>query len=543
MDQHLAQAQALVKEALSQANSKLAVYQPVEIVAYTLLSLLVISIVNKVISALQEYGLKGAVMILGLEIIKLLPGGKGQIEKENAKMKEKMSASVMKENEGPRHTDIPEKGMSEDELLKLLSSWKAAEDKHWKCGLVSGAVYHGGDKVKEILNKAYNMFSIANPLHPELFPYVRKMEAEVVRMSVSLFHGDSECCGTMTSGGTESILMAMKAYRDWGKSRGITRPQIVAAISAHAAFNKAAHYFNIELVSVPVDPKTYRIDVRAMEKAITKNTVVIVGSAYPFPQGCMDPITDLAALARKYKLNLHVDACLGGYLLPYLPELGYKVPDWDFKIPEVTSISADPHKYGFASKGCSVVLYRNSELRQHQYFVATDWTGGIYASPSVAGSRAGGVIASCWAAMIYMGKEGYRNTIKEIMGASKKIQEGISSIPELRVCGNPEGSVVAFETVDASFDIYKVVEAMTKRGWHLNNLQFPRSAHLCVTYLHVPTADKFNQDLKESVEEVKANPKAFKDGTAAIYGMAESIPDRSMVATMAKQFIDALYTV
>jgi sphinganine-1-phosphate aldolase len=261
---------------------------------------------------------------------------------------------------------------------------------------VLGGIYHGGSELLSLCTSVYGMFALSNPLHPEVFPFIRKMEAEVVRMTVNLFNGDENCCGTMTAGGTESILMAMKAYRDWGYSKVISMRDNIAASTAHAAFDKAAHYFQMKLVHIPVDQQTFRIDINAVKKAINKNTVVIVGSAPHFPQGIIDNIPALSEIAVKHRINLHVDSCLGGFLLPFIRRLGYKTYDFDFSVAGVTSISADSHKYGYAPKGSSVVMYRNKELRHCQYFVAADWTGGIYASPSMPGSRPGGLIAATW---------------------------------------------------------------------------------------------------------------------------------------------------
>lgn len=339
-------------------------------------------------------------------------------------------------------TTIPAQGESEQALLERLQRWQSCESAHWKEGQVSGAVYHGGDDLVRFLVQVYGMFSLSNPLHSEVFPFVRKMECEVserrqlvaermisgvcviclaapshpltrvspalpcsylwlhqvVRMTVSLFNGDAEACGTMTSGGTESILMAMKSYRDEARSRGIEEAEIIAGESAHAAFDKAAHYFGMKLVHVPVDPVTMRVDVAAVKAAITRNTVVIIGSAPGFPHGVVDPIEELAALAQARNVGMHVDACLGGYLLPFAARLGYDIPAFDFRVPGVTSISADTHKYGYAPKGASVVMYRDGHVRE-KHGTCHDRealaTGGQMSRPAVAsGSRSCVVLIS-----------------------------------------------------------------------------------------------------------------------------------------------------
>lgn len=452
---------------------------------------------------------------------------------------------------------IPTEGKSEKDLLAVLDRWQSCERAHWENGQVSGGIYHGGDDLNAFLVRVYGMFSLSNPLHTEVFPFVRKMEAEVVRMTVSLFRGGDECCGTMTSGGTESILMAVKSYRDEALSRGIDEPEIICGVSAHAAFDKACHYFRMKLVHVPVDPVTMRVDVAAVRRAITRNTILIVGSAPGFPHGVVDPITELGQIASERGIGLHVDSCLGGYLLPFAVKLGYDIPPFDFTVPGVTSISADTHKYGYAPKGASVVMYSTTRLRSFQYFVAPEWTGGIYASPSMPGSRPGGLIAATWAALVRMGENGYLECAREIMSTAKAIEAGIRTIPGLRVLGTPHMSVISFASDPSTLvrgevvNIYKVGESLTspktaadgkkRSGWNLNTLQKPSSIHLCCTYMHRGRADQFLADLRAAVDEVVDHPEMFKNGSAAIYGMAETMPDGAVVDDLARGFIDTLY--
>jgi sphinganine-1-phosphate aldolase len=361
----------------------------------------------------------------------------------------------------------------------------SAREQIWRKGMVSGTVYHGGDDVLDVITEAFRAFAVSNPLHPDVFPEVRKMEAEVVQMCCAIFNGSAETCGTMTSGGTESIVMAIKTYRDWSKAeRGIEYPELVKPTSAHAAFDKACHYFGIKLVEVPVDPVTFKVDVAAVRRATNRNTIAIVASALTYPQGVTDDIPALAKIALEYKCGLHVDNCLGSLMLPFLPDAGYKVEPFDFKIKGVTSMSADTHKYGFAPKGSSVIMYSSSHLRHYQYYVAADWTGGIYATPSIAGSRPGAIIAGTWAAMMYMGKEGYVNAAKEVMKMSSAILEGVRSIPQLKVLGEPAMSVICFAAAKPSLNIFNVGDAMTNRGWSLSVMQNPSAIHICVTYIH-----------------------------------------------------------
>jgi len=398
------------------------------------------------------------------------------------------------------------------------------------------------------LSTVYSYFALSNPLHADIFPYVRKMEAEVVRMSCTMFNGGPETCGAMTSGGMESILMAIKTYRDWARERGISRPNIIAPDTAHAAFDKGAHYFDIDLIKVPVDPVTYAVDLKAVKKAINKHTIALVGSAPQFPHGIVDPIPQLSELAIKHNIGLHVDCCLGGFLLPFVEKLGYPVTTFDFRNKGVTTISADTHKYGYSPKGSSVILFSTAALRRHMFFVAEKWPGGIYATPSSAGSRPGAIIASTWAALMAMGEDGYLECAKAIMFATKKIEQGISRIEGIKVMGNPEMSVVAFCTdpdsvVGRSLNIYMVAEALTQRHWKLNTLQRPGAIHICCTYMHRDVADQFLGDIEASVKLVHEHPEQFKSGSAAIYGLAEVIDDPEMVDDFARGYLDALYGV
>mmetsp|Transcript_31974 Transcript_31974/g.49938 ORF Transcript_31974/g.49938 Transcript_31974/m.49938 type:complete len:455 (-) Transcript_31974:193-1557(-) len=452
---------------------------------------------------------------------------------------------ILRDVKGERYRELPERGMDKASLAKYMQEAASKETK-WQKATISGTVYHSGQEIREVICDAFKTFIYANPLHPDCFPAVRKMEAEVVQMCVDIFKGGKNACGTMTSGGTESIIMAIKAYRDWAREvKGIMDPEIIKPTTAHAAFDKGCHYLGVRLVEVPVDPVTCRVKVSAVAKALNRNTIMVVGSAISYPHGVMDDILSLAELTKKHGCGLHVDNCLGSLLLPFLPSAGYKLPPFDFSVEGVTSLSCDTHKYGFAPKGSSVILYANQELRHHQYFVAPDWPGGIYATPSMGGSRPGALIACSWAAMMHLGKEGYRKTAAEIMKASKTIENGILDIDGLKLLGKPDMSVVCFQSSDPKLNIFNVGDAMSSRGWSLSVLQFPAAIHICVTHVHTKdeAATRFLADLKASVNHVRtAKEGEFKDGMGAIYGMAESIPDRSMVNALCSDYIDALYT-
>ncbi len=434
---------------------------------------------------------------------------------------------------------LPKNGRGREELLKEMRALRGS-DYRWDQGRTWSLVYHAGDEHTEFLKKAYGLYFSENALNPGAFPSLRKFEAEVVSMVCDLFHGGASAAGTMTSGGTESILMAVKTYRDRARALrpGIEAPEMILPVSAHPAFEKAAHYFDVKPVHVPLGPD-FRVDVAAVRKAVTPDTILIVGSAPAYPQGVMDPIEELATLAREADLGMHVDACVGGYLLPFLVKLGHPIPPFDFAVPGVTSISADLHKYGFAAKGASTILYRDADLRRYQFFVYADWPGGIFGSPSLCGTRPGGSIAAAWATLNAFGEDGYLKMAEGIMKTTRELQDGIAAIPGLYVHGKPHMSVFSFGS-DA-FDIFAAADAMQARGWHIDRQQNPSSIHLMVTPAHAGIAPRFLADLRECAEHARANPAASQQGTAATYGLLAKIPDRSKVKDFILQYMDDLY--
>ncbi|KAM9618849.1 sphingosine-1-phosphate lyase 1 isoform 6-T7 [Trichechus inunguis] len=386
---------------------------------------------------------------------------------------------------------LPSQGLSSSAVLEKLKEYSSM-DVCWQEGRASGAVYNGEEKLTELLVKAYGDFAWSNPLHPDIFPGLRKIEAEIVRMACSLFNGGPDSCGSVTSGGTESILMACKAYRDLAFEKGIKTPEIVAPQSAHAAFDKAANYFGMKIVRVPLN-KMMEVNVRAMRRAISRNTAMLVCSTPQFPHGVIDPVPEVA-------------------------------------------------KYGYAPKGSSVVLYSDKKYRNYQFFVATDWQGGIYASPTIAGSRPGGISAACWATLMHFGESGYVEATKQIIKTTRFLKSELENIKGVFVFGNPQLSVIALGSHD--FDIYRLSNLMTAKGWNLNQLQFPPSIHFCITLLHTRhrVAIQFLKDIRESVTQIMKNPKAKTTGMGAIYGMAQATVDRNLVAELSSVFLNSLYS-
>ncbi len=479
--------------------------------------------------------------------IKKIPWVQRHIQAEFGRMMADMEDGVKPyRGKFPTYARLPGTGVAREAILKEMGTMQAMEEARWQKGFVSGAVYHGDETHIDFLNQVYALHSQSNPLHSDIWPSSAKYESEVVSMTANMLSADrvktgAKICGVVSSGGTESILLAMKTYRDWARAKkGIRRPEIIVPATAHAAFDKAAQYFNLKIIHVPVD-KNYKADVRATAKAITRKTIVIVGSAPSFPHGAIDPIEELSELALRKGIGFHTDACLGGFVLPWAEKLGYPVPPFDFRLPGVTSISADTHKYGFAAKGTSVILYRGRALRRYQYFKTTDWPGGLYFSPTFAGSRPGALSAACWAGMVAMGESGYRDAVKRIMETAATIRTGIEAIPELDILGDPLW-VIAFKS--KRLDIYRIMDYMTQQHWSLNGLHKPSCVHLCVTLRHTQpgVAAKFINDLQAAVAHVQANP-GIEGGMAPMYGMAATIPVRGLVGDLLDEYIDLLYEV
>jgi sphinganine-1-phosphate aldolase len=448
----------------------------------------------------------------------------------------------------PSFPRLPADGLARTEVAELVERLAAAEESRWREGFASGAVYHGDPGHIAFLNRVYAAQSQANPLHPDLWPSATKFEAEIVSMTAHMLgaaHADAAApvVGTVTSGGTESILLAMKAYRDFARTqRGIAEPEIVVPVTAHAAFDKAAGYFDMPLIRVPVDDSC-QADPDAVARAITENTAVVVGSAPSFPHGVIDPIPRLAELAAERGVGCHVDGCLGGFILPWAERLGYPVPPFDFRLPGVTSMSADTHKYGYAAKGSSVVLYRGRDLRRFQYYTTADWPGGLYMSPTFAGSRPGALSAVCWATLVSVGERGYLDAARRILQTGARVRDGVAAIGGLRVLGDPLW-VIAFAADDGdSLDIFQIMENMAHRGWSLNGLQRPAAVHIAITLRHTASgvADRFLSDLRESVAEVRASP-GVRTGLAPVYGMAAALPGE-LVRDLLSGYLDVMFEV
>ena len=434
---------------------------------------------------------------------------------------------------------IPTSGRPLDDILGDLRA-KGTADAKWREGRVFSLVYHAGEEHEHVVQRAHALYASANLLNPMAFGSLKQIEREIIEMAAGLFHGPPTAVGTVTSGGTESILCAVAAYRDRARRKKpwILWPELVVPTTIHPAFDKAAHYFGVKLVKVPVGPD-YRADVRAMAKAIGWRTIGICASAPQYAHGVVDPIEELAALAHKKGLPMHVDACVGGFILPWLERLGRPVPRWDFRNAGVTSISADLHKYGYAGKGASTLVWRSIDDMRHQIFVATDFPGGIYASPTLLGTRPGGPIAAAWATLQSFGVAGYLALAKQAADTADRLRAGIVAIPGLVLVGKSDSTIVSYAAI--GMNVYALADRLEARGWTIDRQQRPASIHLTVTANHAPVVDDYLRDLRAAVDEVRANPKLAKSGSAPMYGMAAKMPVRRLVAGSVRKVIADLY--
>lgn len=423
---------------------------------------------------------------------------------------------------------IPEKGLSKEEILSTLQAFKS-RDMDWEAGKVWCYVYNPGEDPAEVTKEAYLAFLNENGLDPSVFPSLLKLETDVVRAVIDLLRGDSNAVGHLTSGGTESIMLAVKTARDMARvtKPHIKEPEMVLPKTAHAAFHKAAHYLSIKPVLVDIDPQTFKVRAQDMQKAITENTILMVASAPSYSQGVIDPIAEIGSIAQTHNVLFHVDACVGGLHLSFMRRLGYAVPEFDFTVPGVTSISTDLHKYGYAAKGCSVVMYRSKDIRRYQIFACTDTTGYTLINPTMLSSKTGGPMAGAWAVLHFLGEAGYKKIVGEVQDATRKLIDGINAIDGLQVLGEPDMCMFSFKS--DRINIYQLADEMNKRGWYIQG-QFstpltPRNLHISVNHGTIHNVDALLKDLRECVEIVKAQAPIDSDAIRAMVATALQSPD------------------
>jgi len=469
-------------------------------------------------------------------------------------------------------SSLPDKGMTEEDILSQVQAL-SGQDMRWEEGRFFGYLYYPGESYYKVIKNAYARFSATNALNPAAFPSLRMMENDIVSISAQLLGGNASTAGTLTSGGTESIFLAVMAARSFAKKKGIERPNIIVASSAHPAFNKAAEILGVNIITLPVTD-TFRMDVDLLQKTIDADTTMVVASAPSYPQGIIDPVVQVAAIASSSDILCHVDACVGGFILPFLKMNGVDLPAFDLSVPGVTSISADLHKYGYAAKGASVLLFADKEIRKGHYYVRTDWSGGIYGSTSLSGTRGGGPIAAAWTALHHIGTDGYRMMAREVYQEVAHIKQRIlAEIPELYIPGQPVATL--FSLASDKVDIYEVADHLTGLGWMINRQQKPASLHVLLNYIHVGKGDRFVEDLKSAVARTKTlslqklrnkAEKALVKGihsvvsavtfqklasklgsgqeskrTAAMYGMMNELPADSALEEVVKDMLSGMY--
>lgn len=419
---------------------------------------------------------------------------------------------------------LPQRGRPAEEILSELESFRRG-DMPWRDGRTWAYIYDPGPAAEEVIKKAYTLYLSENALDPTVFPSVLRLENEILTIAARHLGGDDQVVGNFTSGGTESILCAVKAARDWARVHRpqVTRPQMILPLTAHAAFQKAAHYLGLEPVLVPVDTTTFRADPDAIRRAITPQTILVVGSAVSYAHGVVDPIPEIGRIAQEHDLLFHVDACMGGFLLPYFRRLGCEFPDFDFRVPGVTSISMDLHKYAFAAKGASTILYRNRELRKHQLYACANWTGYTIINATVQSTKSAGPLAAAWAALQFIGDEGYLEIARKVLEATRKIVAAIDAMPDLRVLGRPDMNLVAFTSDTVS--VFHLIDEMKACGWYIQpQLAYDGSKeniHLSVNPESVRWVDALLADLAACVERVRKIPSgrlaaAIREGLAHV---------------------------
>jgi len=415
-------------------------------------------------------------------------------------------------------------GLTKEEVFAALED-KRKDDVPWRTGRAFAYIYDGGREVEEVAKKAFCAFMTENGLDPTAFPSLLRFENDLIAIARAHLGGGESVVGSFTSGGTESIILAVKTARDWArKTRGLTDVEIIVPSSAHAAFHKAGAYLGVKVVTTPIHPETMQADVAAMRAAMNERTALLVASASGYAHGVVDPVSEIAALAKDKGILCHVDGCIGGFVLPYFKRFGAKIPDFDFSVPGVTSMSMDLHKYALTPKGASVVLYANDELRRHQFFACASWTGYTMVNPTVQSTKSGGPLAAAWAVMHYLGDAGYEKIMRGLYDAKLAIVAGIDEIPGMRVMGTPEMTLIAFTSDEVQ--VFPIADEMKKRGWLIQpQLAFGGSKenlHITIQPSNVPHAASFLADLRDSVEAVRK--KGAPDGDAV--AMARALAER-----------------
>ena len=443
---------------------------------------------------------------------------------------------------------LPLIGYSPEKINSELINFKSSSSKTLEQGKISGTVYTADNKLSEVIINAIKEYQFSNPLHSDIFPGLKKMESSIVSMCLNLFKAPDTAIGNITSGGTESIMMAVKAYRDYSRENyDIENPEMIICRSAHVAFNKAAHYLGIKLIIIDERESDRKMNVDAMKSAINNNTICVVASAPSFPHGVIDPVEEISIILEEHnktstnKVGFHLDSCLGGFIIPFMDITNNQNSGCNFTTMGITSISVDTHKYGYSPKGSSLILYRERKYAHSQYMVEPNWPGGIYISPTIAGSRSGALIAATWSTLIYHGLNGYLEKTQKIIANVRYITNQLIKIPEINLMAKPDTTVISFTS--KKFNIYKLAELLSKKNWNLNALQFPPSVHICLTDVHTKeVCEQFLLDIHDSIKEINDGKADKVGGVFGIYGSSQNISDRSLIKEIGYEYLDAYYS-
>ena len=451
----------------------------------------------------------------------------GERQKIIVKLKEdfdSQTANIQKYNY------LPQYGANQKDIIKIFDDMKKTGSIDYKNGYVSGATYSNNADLDDLLTKLFPYFNKSNPLHTNMYPSIRKMEQECISIMINLFNGDSNTCGIFTSGGTDSLLMACKTYRDRAKELyNITEPEIIVSNSVHCAVTKACKYFNINLVVLPC-LNNGLFDIKKLEKSINNNTILIIGSTPSYNLGLIDQIDDLNRIAVKHNIPLHLDACIGAFLINFSD---YNI---GFELNGVTSISADFHKYGNTPKGASAILYKNKELMKYQYFIDETWSGGIYASSGFSGSRCGNIVALTWATLMYYGENGYRKNYENIISIKNQLVSRVNSMDDLFVYGEPKLSIVGIGSNTININI--IADELKKKGWEINVIQNPNGFHFCITSYHtIKIINNFIGDLKNTILYIKKNKLENVKYSPCIYGTMSKINDSAIMTDVISDYL------
>ncbi|KAL3982871.1 Pyridoxal-dependent decarboxylase conserved domain family protein [Acanthocheilonema viteae] len=513
--------------------------EPWQIVSYTLSVTCFFIWVRKLLKA--DRPLSARIRSLIFSAFRMLPWINAQLKEEMKKARRDFEETIHQYDKRKEfYKFLPERGLTISNIIREAELYKTMSEFSFYEGRVSGVVFADVDEEhRALLQKMFELFVYSDSLYPDLFPGCRKMEAEIVRIVASLLHGGPSSCGTVTSNDTESNMLACFAYRNRAFARGIRHPEMLVPVTAHVAFDKAAKVLQMRIRHIPVD-KNQRVNVGAMKRAISNETCMLVASAPNYSFGTIDNIEAISELSQRYGIPLHVDATLGGFILSIMERCDFTVKSYDFRVPGVTSISCDIQKYGFAPNGTSLILYRDPSLLHHQYFCNSEWPGGIYMTPTLAGNKDGCAIALTWATLLYNGRQGYAERTEAIINTVREIRMGIEKCSHIQLLYESDVTTVVFTT--RGLNVYALADRMNKLGWFLSTLQNPPAVHMCVTLNHTKSGvvENFLRELNMACEDLVSNPEfSHQSRTAAVYGMVSAVPD--LMEEISHMYLDSYY--